>query len=157
MPSSYDSYHGSSYHSSANSSYMNNAARTYYTRLSEKAAPPGTVHFHSNTESHYHQPAHYVRAPTTKVVQKVVHVREPAPPTHVIREKVIVREPVRQPPREVVRGVERNVVYDTRDMRPVERRLEERHHVRDRGIVRNVAEKGADVVWKALGGQSRRR
>ncbi|KAK3215640.1 hypothetical protein GRF29_8g611584 [Pseudopithomyces chartarum] len=101
MPSSYDSYHGSSYHSSANSSYMNNAARTYYTRLSEKAAPPGTVHFHSNTESHYHQPAHYVRVPTTKVVQKVVHVREPAPPTHVIREKVIVREPVRQPPREV--------------------------------------------------------
>lgn len=74
-----------------------------------------------------------------------------------IREKVIVREPVRQPPREVVRGVERDVVYGVRDRRPVERRMEDRHHGRDRGIVRNVAEKGVGVVWKALGGHSSRR
>ena len=74
-----------------------------------------------------------------------------------VQERVVVREPVRQPSREVVREVERNVVHDTREKNEVEPKVEERHNMRERGFVRDVAGKGAGAVWKALGGQSRTR
>ncbi|KAF1978710.1 hypothetical protein BU23DRAFT_563621 [Bimuria novae-zelandiae CBS 107.79] len=169
MPRSYDRHYGASSYAVQRTNYADTPVQNYYARLSEKAAPTGTIHLNSyeTSSSHYYrQPVYHTRAPSTRVVQEVVSVREPLP-ARVVHEKVVVKEPVPVLARTGVReklivkepvsvpvlgskGVVEKVVRKEDVGLGGQREIVERREVRERGL-RGAARSGVGKVFKALG------
>ncbi|KAK7190660.1 hypothetical protein DPSP01_007313 [Paraphaeosphaeria sporulosa] len=139
-------------HTTTHTSYPDTPSSNYFARLSEKAAPAGTIHLNSydtspcdyrstsdRRTSAYRtsgclQPVYYARSPE-RVVREVREVREP--------ERYVDREPVRvERVERVVREREGGTGKEAGHRRDGRER-------EDRGIVG----KGAGAIWKALGGR----
>ncbi|KAF9732527.1 hypothetical protein PMIN01_09385 [Paraphaeosphaeria minitans] len=141
-------------HTATQTSYPDTPAANYFARLSEKAAPSGTVHLHSyeTSPSDYRRASEYCTSDyrTSDYRQPVCYAR---PPERVVREVREVRGPERYGGREPVR-VERveNVLREREGGRVKE--VGRQGEGRGKGVVgKGVVGKGAGAIWKALGGR----